>query len=78
MRAAIADEEPASWATSRAGTPALDVAAGVAAQLRRAGVGVRRLEGCTVEDSGLYSYRRDHTTGRFAAIAWLPSPGPER
>jgi hypothetical protein len=54
------------------------VAAGVAAQLRRAGVGVRRLEGCTVEDSGLYSYRRDHTTGRFAAIAWLPSPGPER
>jgi len=78
MRAAIADEEPASWATSRAGTPALDVAAGVAAQLRRAGVGVRRLEGCTVEDSGLYSYRRDHTTGRFAAIAWLPSPGPEQ
>jgi polyphenol oxidase len=78
MRAAVADEEPASWATSRAGTPALDVSAGVVAQLRRAGVGVRRLEGCTVEDTGLYSYRRDHTTGRFAAIAWLPSPGPEQ
>ncbi|MGH8823198.1 MAG: peptidoglycan editing factor PgeF [Jiangellaceae bacterium] len=76
MRAAVAGQEPASWATTRAGTPALDVAAGVAAQLLRAGVEVRTLEGCTVEDPTLYSYRRDHTTGRFAGVAWLPGAGP--
>jgi copper oxidase (laccase) domain-containing protein len=77
MRAAVAAEEPASWATSRAGTPALDVSAGVAAQLRREGVDARTLAGCTVEDSRLYSYRRDHTTGRFAGLVWLPGPGAE-
>lgn len=75
LRAAVADEEPASWATSRSGTPALDVAAGVAAQLLRAGADVRTIEGCTVEDPSLYSYRRDGTTGRLAGVAWLPVPG---
>jgi copper oxidase (laccase) domain-containing protein len=75
MRAAVAGEEPASWATTRARTPALDVSAGVAAQLRRAGVDVRTLEGCTVEDARLFSYRRDHVTGRFAGLVWLRGPG---
>ncbi len=71
MRATVANAEPAAWSTTRAGTPALDVAAGVTAQLRRRGVDVGRLAGCTVEDLSLYSYRRDHTTGRFAGLAWL-------
>lgn len=75
MRAVVAGEEPASWATTRARTPALDVSAGVAAQLRRAGVDVRTLEGCTVEDARLFSYRRDHVTGRFAGLVWLRGPG---
>jgi polyphenol oxidase len=77
LRAAVAAVEPAAWSTSRTGTPALDVAAGVSAQLRRLGVvDVTRLVGCTVEDPSLFSYRRDHVTGRFAGLAWLPTPGP--
>lgn len=78
MRATVAEQEPEAWATTRRGTPALDVAAGVAAQLLRAGVEVRTLEGCTVEDPRLYSFRRDHSTGRFAGVAWLPVPGGAR
>lgn len=76
MRAMVAAVEPAAWTTTRTGTPALDVAAGVTAQLGRCGVEVGRLAGCTAEDSSLYSYRRDHTTGRFAGLAWLPGTGP--
>ncbi|MGH8776768.1 MAG: peptidoglycan editing factor PgeF [Jiangellaceae bacterium] len=72
MRAAVAGVEPAAAATSRTGTPALDVAAGVEAQLRRGGADVVRLDGCTREDRSLYSYRRDRTTGRFAGLVWLP------
>ncbi len=41
----------------------------------RAGVDVRTIEGCTVEDPSLYSYRRERTTGRLAGVAWLPVPG---
>jgi polyphenol oxidase len=75
MRATVSDAEPAAWSITPAGTPALDVAAGVTAQLHRHGVQVGRLAGCTVEDSTLYSYRRDHTTGRFAGLTWTPAPG---
>jgi hypothetical protein len=79
LRAVVAAVEPAAWSTSRTGTPALDVAAGVSAQLLRLGVvDVTRLVGCTVEDPSLFSYRRDHVTGRFAGLVWLPTlrPGP--
>jgi copper oxidase (laccase) domain-containing protein len=50
------------------GTPAVDVAAGVVAQLREAGVDVRWVPGCTRERADLYSYRRDGATGRFAGV----------
>ena len=54
------------------GTPALDLRAAVVAQLHGAGVtDVELLDGCTVEDPALYSYRRDGVTGRFAMLAWL-------
>jgi YfiH family protein len=73
MRADVAAAVPESYAETRQGTPAVDVAAGVAAQLRAAGVDYERVGGCTVEDGGLFSYRRDQTTGRFAGMAWLAS-----
>ena len=79
MRAEVAARHPAMAATTRAGTPALDVAAGVLAQLSAAGVPARRLPGCTVEDDALFSVRRDGgATGRSAALAWriLPRPHP--
>jgi YfiH family protein len=74
MRADVARRVPESWATSRTGTPALDVAAGVEAQLRSGGAEVIRLDGCTAEDPSLYSHRRDRPSGRFAGLAWLLGP----
>ncbi len=63
---------PVMRSTTRLGTPALDVRAGVSAQLRGRGVqDVRHDERCTIESPELYSYRRERVTGRFAAYAWL-------
>ncbi len=68
MREAAAVVVPESRAMSWTGTPALDVAAGVVAQLASAGVAVEWVGGCAREEEGLYSYRRDGTTGRYAGI----------
>lgn len=54
----------ASVATAWDGQPAIDVAAGVQAQLNGLGVEYQRIAGCTFEDHGLFSYRRDSVTGR--------------
>jgi hypothetical protein len=74
MRAAAMAVEPTSGAVSGTGTPAIDVAGGVVAQLARRGVGLRWLPGCTRENPDLYSYRRDGTTGRFAGVVRLLPP----
>jgi polyphenol oxidase len=64
-------------ATSRTGrgTPALDIRAGIHAQLRGAGVSrtVRDAARCTYEDSVLFSHRRQQPTGRLAGVAWRTS-----
>jgi polyphenol oxidase len=73
MQADVVAEVPAAVATTRLGTPAVDVAAGVAAQLADAGVAVRTRSDCTLEDDGLFSYRGDRTTGRFAGLTWMRS-----
>jgi YfiH family protein len=62
---------PRSVTTSWAGTPAIDVAAGVVEQLTGLEVPVERVAGCTREDEELYSYRRDGVTGRFAGVIML-------
>ncbi|WP_225798687.1 peptidoglycan editing factor PgeF [Streptomyces sp. NK15101] len=72
MRAEVAAVEPAAHAETSWGTPAVDVAAGVRAQLVR--LGVRDIEDagvCTLESRDHYSYRRDRTTGRLAGYVWL-------
>ena len=68
MRDEVAAVVPAAWATTRWGTPALDLGAGVRAQLDRAGVAtVHDVGGCTREDDALPSYRRDGAAAsRFA------------
>jgi YfiH family protein len=72
MRARIAGKVPEAGCVTRAGTPGIDVGAGIEAQLARAGVrAVSRDPRCTAETSGLYSYRRDGRTGRFAGFVWL-------
>lgn len=71
LRDAAAAVEPTCAAVTWTGTPAIDVASGVVAQLSRAGVRLRWLPGCTRESPDLYSYRRDADTGRFAGVVRL-------
>jgi YfiH family protein len=65
-------ELPATRAASRAGTPAIDLGAGAAAQLADLGCAVERLDPCTAESPDLFSYRRDgDRSGRLGAVVWL-------
>lgn len=72
LRDEVAAVVPQARATTRRGTPALDLGAGIVAQLEAAGVGrIRRDPRCTMETPGLFSYRRDGRTGRFAGFVWI-------
>jgi copper oxidase (laccase) domain-containing protein len=73
MRAEVSAVVPEAHAETSWGTPALDIGAGVRAQLSRVGVEeVIEVAGCTLEDRGLHSYRRDGAAaGRFAGLVWL-------
>jgi YfiH family protein len=72
MRADVAAVEPAAYAETSWGTPAVDVTAGVHAQLERLGVHDREQSPvCTLESQDHFSYRRDRTTGRLAGYVWL-------
>ncbi|MER6414873.1 peptidoglycan editing factor PgeF [Streptomyces humidus] len=72
MRAEVAAVEPAAHAETSWGTPAVDVTAGVHAQLGRLGVRDREASPvCTRESDDHFSYRRDRTTGRLAGYVWL-------
>ncbi|MFF7091519.1 peptidoglycan editing factor PgeF [Streptomyces rubradiris] len=72
MRAEVAAVEPTAHAETSWGTPAVDVNAGVHAQLDRLGVCDRaRTPVCTLESQDHFSYRRDRTTGRLAGYVWL-------
>lgn len=73
MQAEVAAAVPAARALTRQGTPALDIAAGVAAQLRAGGVPtVTRFPVCTMESPDHYSHRREGSpSGRFAGYVWL-------
>ena len=64
-------------ATTSDGRPALDVPAGVAAALGRAGVrAVEGIDACTACGDGYFSHRARHDTGRQALLVW--SGPPER
>ncbi|MGW3012232.1 peptidoglycan editing factor PgeF [Streptomyces sp. NPDC001219] len=81
MRSEVAAVVPEARATTSWGTPAVDVTAGVRAQLAAEGVPVREDSHiCTRESADHFSYRRDRTTGRLASYVWLgddtPGPGP--
>ena len=78
MRNDAARIEPVSAAVTWTGTTAIDVAAGVAEQLRRSEVSLRWIPGCTREEKDLYSYRRDARTGRFAGVVMLTAQGANR
>jgi YfiH family protein len=74
--AAMADEVeaalPGSRTTTAAGTPGLDLRAGIACQLKDLGVTSIDIDPrCTVADSTLFSHRRDAPTGRLASLVWM-------
>lgn len=72
MRAEVAGVVPESWSETSWGTPAVDVTAGVHAQLAELGVTDRHSSPfCTLESGDHFSYRRDRTTGRLAGYVWL-------
>lgn len=70
--AAMVDEAgavaPEARTVSWVGTPAIDVAAGVVAQLRDLEVALEWVSGCTREREDLFSHRRSGVTGRFAGV----------
>lgn len=68
LRRRAAAVVPESAAVSWRGTPAIDIATGVVTQLRDQGVTTTWLPGCSRESDGLFSYRRDHRTGRAAGV----------
>jgi YfiH family protein len=60
------------------GQPGIDVRAGVRARLLDLGIGADRISlvgGCTVEDPGLFSFRRDGRTGRQGVAVCTLNPG---
>lgn len=71
MRAQVVTISPAAAAITWQGTPAIDVAAGVVDQLRSRSVAVQRISGCSRESQELFSYRRQHRTGRCAGVVRL-------
>ncbi|MFD4246781.1 peptidoglycan editing factor PgeF [Streptomyces sp. NPDC058525] len=72
MRDEVSGVVPAARAETSWGTPAVDVVAGVHAQLAEAGVTDRlRSAVCTLESRDHFSYRRDRVTGRLAGYVWL-------
>jgi YfiH family protein len=69
LRDDVCAEVPEAWAETSWGTPAVDIGAGVIAQLSAAGVEVVDARRCTREEPDLYSYRRDGDgAGRFAGL----------
>lgn len=75
MRAEVAEQVPASYSETSWGTPAIDVAAGVKAQLAELGVEVIDATACTIESENLYSYRREGPeSGRMAGLIKLVAP----
>jgi YfiH family protein len=73
LRNQVAERVPQAWSTTSWGTPALDIAAGVTAQLVDSGVAVvdmaREAPACTYENSDLFSYRRQgKRSGRLGGL----------
>jgi len=77
MRAQAAEVSSVAAAISWQGTPAIDVAAGVVDQLQARSVAVQWIPGCSRESEELFSYRRQHRTGRFAGVVRLLATPPE-
>ena len=72
MQAEVEARLPGSACRTRWGTSGVDLRAGLWRQLAAAGVARVGVDPrCTIEDTALYSYRREGVTGRLAAVTWF-------
>ncbi|WP_326599507.1 peptidoglycan editing factor PgeF [Streptomyces sp. NBC_01803] len=72
MRREAGRTVPGCAATTRWGTPAIDIPAGVREQLAGCGItDITLSQVCTLESADHFSYRRDRTTGRLASYVWV-------
>ena len=71
MQQGVIAEHPRAFATTRKGTPGLDLPKALIADLVAAGVSYEASAICTFEDEMYFSHRRQNPTGRFAGVVAL-------
>ena len=71
MQQEVMQEHPRAFATTRKGTPALDLPKALIADLLSAGVSYEASTICTMENELYFSQRRQNPTGRFAGVVSL-------
>jgi polyphenol oxidase len=71
MQQDVIAKHPRALATTRKGTPALDLPKALIADLLAAGVSYEASTSCTFEDQMYFSHRRQNPTGRFAGVVSL-------
>lgn len=71
MQQEVMQEHPRAFATTRKGTPALDLPKALIADLVSVGVSYEASTICTYEDELYFSHRRQNPTGRFAGVVSL-------
>lgn len=67
----VAERFPGRSTTTSWGTVSVDLPAALTAELD--GLAVWVADRCTMSDAGFESFRRDGTTARQVAVAWLPA-----
>lgn len=71
MQQDVMQQHPRAFATTRNGTPALDLPKALIADLVAAGISYEASTICTHEDETYFSHRRTNPTGRFAGVVSL-------
>ena len=71
MQQDVIADHPRAFATTRKGTPGLDLPKALIADLVAAGVTYEASTMCTFEDQRYFSHRRQNPTGRFAGVVSL-------
>jgi YfiH family protein len=71
MQQDVVEQHPRAFATTRKGTPGLDLPKALIEDLLSAGVSYEASTICTMENELYFSHRRQNPTGRFAGVVSL-------
>jgi YfiH family protein len=71
MQQDVVEQHPRAFATTRKGTPGLDLPKALIPDLLSAGVSYEASTICTMENELYFSHRRQNPTGRFAGVVSL-------